>query len=187
MSKSTKLIMVVAWMLPAAVSAEPLSSQIERLGVTFRVESPNNSSINVVTTLAEIVTGQFGVEEDRADGTVTTVEVDDLDAGGYPEVYIYVSSAGSGSYGSLIAYASNRNQSLSRIQIPPFEPDSEIATGYMGHDEFAIDEGVLVRRFPVYRPGDPNARPSGGTRQIQYVLEVGEAGPILRPMFVEGF
>jgi hypothetical protein len=32
-------------------------------------------------------------------------------------VYVYVTSAGSGSYGSLIAYASNRNRSLSAAAV----------------------------------------------------------------------
>ncbi|MDF2377039.1 MAG: hypothetical protein P1U81_12405 [Verrucomicrobiales bacterium] len=38
----------------------------------------------------------------------------------------------------------------------------------------------LARRFPVYKEGDSNAKPSGGTRQIQYKLKAGEAGWILR-------
>ena len=50
----------------------------------------------------------------------------------------------------------------------------------MGHDEFAVGEGTLVGRFPVYREGDKNAEPTGGTRQLQYKLEAGEAGWALR-------
>ncbi len=38
-----------------------------------------------------------------------------------------------------------------------------------------------MRRFPVYREGDTNAAPSGGTRQLQYRLEPGEAGWLLVP------
>jgi hypothetical protein len=36
-----------------------------------------------------------------------------------------------------------------------------------------------VRRFPVYREGDANAAPSGGTRQIQYKLVAGDSGWVL--------
>jgi hypothetical protein len=46
----------------------------------------------------------------------------------------------------------------------------------MGHDEFAVVERTLARRFPVYRDGDTNARPTGGMRQLQYRLMPGEAG-----------
>jgi hypothetical protein len=45
----------------------------------------------------------------------------------------------------------------------------------MGHDEFAVVENTLVRRFPVYKDGDSNAAPSGGVRQLQYKLKPGEA------------
>jgi hypothetical protein len=50
----------------------------------------------------------------------------------------------------------------------------------MGHDEFAVVEGTLVQRFPLYREGDANARPTGKIRQLQYKLKAGEAGWVLR-------
>lgn len=45
----------------------------------------------------------------------------------------------------------------------------------MGHDDFAVVERTLVRRFPVYKDSDTNATPSGGVRQMQYRLTRGEA------------
>ena len=60
------------------------------------------------------------------------------------------------------------------------EDAPETAAGYMGHDQFAVVENRLVRRFPVYLENDTNAAASGGTRQLQYRLEPGEAGWILR-------
>ena len=69
---------------------------------------------------------------------------------------------------------------MTEIYLPSLEDDPEISAGYMGHDEFSVGEGALLRRFPIYREGDSNAQPSGGTRQIQYKLEAGEAGWILR-------
>jgi len=47
--------------------------------------------------------------------------------------------------------------------------------GYMGHDEFAVVESSLARRFPIYKKGDSNANPTGGMRQLQYKLVPGEA------------
>ena len=89
---------------------------------------------------------------------------------------MYVSSAGSGSYGSLVAFAVNQGKSASPIYLPPMDQDPAARDGYQGHDEFRVVENRLVRRFPVYRDGDTNAAPSGGTRKIQYRLEAGEAG-----------
>ncbi len=53
--------------------------------------------------------------------------------------------------------------------------DKEASIGYMGHDEFAIIETSLARRFPIYKDGDTNNDPTGGTRQIEYKLKDGEA------------
>jgi hypothetical protein len=112
------------------------------------------------------------------DGTVTGAEVADLNADGSPELYVYVSSAGSGSFGSVVAFGANSRKSLSEIYLPPINP--EAAQGYMGHDQFAVVESNLVRRFPVYKPGDSNARPTGGVRQLQYKLTKGEASWMLK-------
>ena len=171
----------------AGEPSSPFCAQMVLQGVTFQVESPNDSSINLVAVRAETPEGKLGPMEFEADGTITNVEVEDLNADGYPEIYVYVTSAGSGSYGSLIAYASNRNRSLSEIYLPSLEDDPEASAGYMGHDTFAVGEGALLRRFPVYREGDSNAEPSGGTRQLQYHLEAGEAGWRLVPYNVVDF
>jgi hypothetical protein len=180
MKKTLWLAVILAGGLSISAQAEPFFAQMVLQGVTFQVESPNDSSINQVTVRAETSEGSLGEVEVEADGRITNVEVEDLDANGYPEIYVYVTSAGSGSYGSLIAYASNTNKSMSEIYLPSLEDDAEVSRGYMGHDEFAVGEGNLIRRFPVYREGDSNAEPSGGTRQIQYKLEAGEAGWVLR-------
>lgn len=144
-------------------------------GVTFRVQCDNDSSLNMLTLTPsglEIDNAPIGAE---VDGVVTGAEVADLNADGSPEVYVYVSSAGSGTYGSLAAWSANRKKSLSRISLPELAEDPVNGKGYMGHDEFAVVEQYLVRSFPVYREGDSNANPSGGTRQLQYKLEPGEA------------
>ncbi len=174
------MVFIVASLVLVSAFAEDFFAQMVLQGVTFQVESPNQGSINPVTVRAETPNGPFGSIDSEADGTITNVEVSDLNVDGYPEIYIYVNSAGSGSYGSLIAYASNRNLSLSEIYLPPVEAGSVEAQGYMGHDEFGLVENTLVRRFPIYRDGDPNSTPSGGTRQIQYKLVAGEAGWVLR-------
>jgi hypothetical protein len=57
--------------------------------------------------------------------------------------------------------------------------NDEAGKGYMGHDEFAIVENTLNQRFPVYNPGDSNARPTGGMRQIEYKLAESDGRPQL--------
>ncbi len=165
----------------AALAASGAFDQTLAAGaVSFRVQSANDSSINrlTVTPAGLQVDNRPAVVE--ADGSVTGAEVADLDSDGFPEVYVYVTSAGSGSYGSLVAFAVNKGKSMSSIYLPPLDEDPKLAEGYMGHDEFAVVENTLVRRFPLYRAGDSNAAPSGRTRQLQYRLAAGEAGWVLR-------
>jgi hypothetical protein len=80
---------------------------------------------------------------------------------------------GSGSYGDVIAYSSNKGLSWSEVSYP--ELTDKFKQGYMGHDEFLLVENVLVRRFPLYLENDSNANPQGKTRQIQYRMIEGEA------------
>lgn len=161
---------------PLLVKSEPFAKILALEGIRFQVTSSNIGSVNTLQITPS------GLEIDNSpivrtiDGTISGAEVADLNADGSPEIYVYVNSAGSGSYGFLAAYSANRRKSLSPIYLPPLMENSPAAEGYMGHDEFAVMEGVLSRRFPVYRAGDSNARPTGGMRQIQYRLVPGEAG-----------
>lgn len=150
-------------------------------GVSFRVSSANAGSVNRLRIEPKGLKRDNTVIEREIDGTVTMAEVADLNVDGSPEIYVYLSSAGSGSYGSLVAYAANKRQSLSEIFLPSLQDDAKASKGYLGHDEFRIVENTLVRRFPLYRDKDNNAQPSGGTRQLQYKLKAGEAGWVLRP------
>ena len=156
-------------------------------GVSFHVTCPNQGSINALRIEPQ------GLEKDNAvilkeiEGTVSGVEVGDLNGDDSPEIYVYVTSAGSGSYGSLVAYAANRKKSLTEIYLPPMQDDPKALKGYMGHDEFAVIENSLARRFPLYKDGDTNGKPSGGMRQIQYKLKAGEAGWILKVQRIDEF
>lgn len=167
-------ITLVLLSFPAS-AIEAYDQSFKLQGVTFRVQCDNAASLNA------LILTPSGLERDNStvtlevDGVVTGAKVADLNADGSPEVYVYVTSAGSGSYGSLAAWSANNRKSLSMIHMPELADDPVNGKGYMGHDEFVVAEQYLVRSFPIYQEGDANAAPSGGTRQIQYLLEPGEA------------
>jgi hypothetical protein len=157
----------------------PGQCDLRSSGVGFSLQASTGSSINqlrIQTSGLATDNSELSIE---LDGTAHRAELGDLDANGWPEIYVYVSSAGSGSYGSVVAYAVNSGKSISPIYLPSLDQVPEALEGYMGHDEFALVENRLVRRFPVYIDGDTNSSASGGTRQIQYQLVAGEAGWIL--------
>jgi hypothetical protein len=106
---------------------------------------------------------------------ISEVFVADLDGNGFDEIYIITTSAGSGSYGTVLGFASNKDKSLSMIHFPETQEGKENFEGYMGHDTFKIVDQKLVRIFPVYREGDANTNPTGGKRKLVYGLYPGEA------------
>jgi len=115
-----------------------------------------------------------GYETPIRDGRLNDVVSGDLNNDGFPEVLVYVTSDGSGSYGSVIGYSVNNGKSISEINMPNVWDNPKANKGYMGHDEFAIVEGSLCQRFPTYNPQDTNSNPTGKKRQIQYQLKDGE-------------
>jgi hypothetical protein len=169
---------VIAADPPAAAGA--YDKKLELQGITFHVTCPNKGSLNRLTIVPAGLTGENPKIEVEVDGTVTGAEVGDLNVDGSPEIYVYTQSAGSGSYGSVIAYSANKKKSLSPVTLPDLLQNKKASKGYMGHDEFAVVENHLVRRFKLYEVADTNSKPTGKTRQISYRLEAGEAGWILR-------
>ena len=111
---------------------------------------------------------------------VVNAEIGDLNIDSYPELFVYLTSDGSGSYGKLIGYSVNNGKSVSQVYLPDISENDEVSKGYMGHDEMAIVENTFCQRFPIYKEGDSNANPTGGIRQIQYKLVDGESSRILK-------
>ncbi|CAK6689859.1 PliI family lysozyme inhibitor of I-type lysozyme [Synechococcus sp. CBW1107] len=154
-------------------------------GVTFHVQATGAGSQQQLTITTSAGKRALKPIHQTVDGQVMDAEVADLNGNGQPELFVYVQSAGSGSYGEVVAYAVIKGDALSPIVLQ--ELSGAPAKGYMGHDDFRVVEGCLVRRFPIYKPGDTNAKPTGGERQICYKLFNGEASWILRPTSVLQF
>lgn len=148
--------------------------------VGFTIAALNDSSLSTVTITPSGFKNDNSPIIRKVDGIVRNAEIADINGDGFPEIYVYVQSAGSGSYGSVLAFSSNKNSSVSDIYIPPLDQKSKASHGYMGHDDFAAVEGAFVHRFPVYKDGDTNANPTGGMRQLQYKLKPGEAGWVMK-------
>jgi hypothetical protein len=138
---------------------------------TFVVTS-DGSEVNVAASGLELPDEPQVAE---LDGTIVDAEVEDLDANGFPEVYIYVTSNDEKKSGHLIAFASNNGKSITPIYLPPLDQVEGASEGYKGGDELRVVENRLVQRWSIYKDDDADGQPSGGTRQIQWRLEPGEA------------
>ena len=78
----------------------PFDKTLTLQGISFRVVSVNQGSINRVTITSAGLGKDNQPVSREIDGTVTGAEVADLNGDGSPEIYVYVTSAGSGSYGT---------------------------------------------------------------------------------------
>lgn len=160
---------------PSQVDKTLFSKVLTLQNIGFTISSVKDENTNSLTIAPFGLSVTNEPVTHNIDGTVTNAEIEDLNADGFPEVLVYVQGVGSGSYGSVVGYSVNNGKSMSQIYLPPVTENKEANKGYMGHDEFAIVETTFVQRFPVYKKGDTNANPTGGTRQIQYKLKDGEA------------
>ena len=160
------------------------SKQIDRKG--FHKSLPwKNFNFDISTTgegsIQQLEIQSYGLKNDNKkiteeiEGIVTNAEIEDLNSDGFPEILIYITSAGSGSYGNVIGYSVNNGKSLSEIYFPPVSGNSKANKGYMGHDKFNIVEKNLTQTFKTYNVADKNSNPTGNIRQIQYKLTDGES------------
>ncbi|WP_430406645.1 hypothetical protein [Fluviicola sp.] len=101
-------------------------------------------------------------------GSIADADIADLDADGFPEIYVYVRE-GKDQRIRLVAYNLNKGKSLSQIHLQ--EVTNQKVAPFKGRDEFKPVEGALVRRYPI--------EGTKKTQQVQYVLKMGEALPQL--------
>ncbi len=109
---------------------------------------------------------------------ISSTVTGDLDKNGFDEVYMISTSVGTGTYGNILGVSSNRDKSLSMIFVPEMNEDDKkpgkLFDGYEGHDEYAIENGIIIRRFPY--KGDKN-----NMKSVPYQVVMGEGGLILSP------
>ena len=164
---------------PQAEMASGFHKALTLNGVSFDVKSEESNSLGSVSITPSGLEENKRIKEE-VDGRVLDAQMADLNGDGSPELYIFATSAGSGSMGSLIAYSTNNKKSLTPIYLPEISEDKKYGKGYMGHDSFKIVGNRLTRSFPIYKKDDPNCCPSGGKRTVEYQLVAGEAGWLLK-------
>lgn len=167
---------------------EPIDKNQIDPRIFTRMLSYQNISFDISTTgegaIQKLTIQPYGLKIDNSkfildiEGSVTNAEIGDLNIDGFPEVLIYTTSAGSGSYGNVIGFSVNNGKSISQISFPAIADIPGASKGYMGHDEFAIVENTLIQRFKLYSEGDRNSNPTGKFRQIQYKMKNGESSRI---------
>jgi len=134
----------------------------------YRVECNNKNPDKNSVTVSPI-----GLKTDGPDptftvyGKVTKVFIDDLNEDGRPDLIICIYGGDNGAIGTVAAISYNADKGFDPIYFPDIYLDAKIREGYKGYDEFSDLTGTLLRKFPIYLPGDTD-KATGGTRVVQY-------------------
>ncbi len=170
----------------ASIESEDHSKQVEKIlhqtatGKTIEliIEKSSNSLSDFTIVSVDFPNNNDSLSIKDSDPLQLSV-IKDLDANGYDELYLITTSTGSGSYASIFGFASNQDLSLTSIYVPGIsENDVQLNGpfyGYMGHDSIYFSDNRILRKYPVYKDGDPNCCPTGGYKTLSYQLKAGEA------------
>jgi hypothetical protein len=109
---------------------------------------------------------------------VMGAEIGDFNRDGFPELLIFTQSAGSGSYGKVLAYSVNNGKSISQVSFLATNENPRINKGYRGHDQFTVVNNQLVQTFPIFEKNDTNSIRKAKNRVVTYKLKDGEASRI---------
>lgn len=105
--------------------------------------------------------------------TVNDVQIADLNDDGYPEVLVYLTNDGSGSYGNLIGYSSNNGKSMSQIALSPIEDMKALAKYYRGHDYMQVKGNIFTkceRKAPKFIYGDISSLKNNDSISLFFIV-----------------
>jgi hypothetical protein len=126
-----------------------------RLGATTRGNAGMRNLLIITGTKSDTTKLDTTLEKD-VKGRLKGMMVGDLNGNGRPEIYLFMLSEGSGEYGKIYAYEVNR-EGDKVIKISTNAIDTMERDAYRGRDTFYIRDQHLVRAFPVYKEGAPDA------------------------------
>ena len=155
----------------AQVSFNKIDSTLKIGRVGYRVECRNKSTeVNQLSVRPVGFDGSARELNFPLRGRVLKAEIDDLNSDGYPDLVLYIYTDSAGIFGTVYAFFSEANKSITGCVLPDPMMNGKINSGYKGHDQFILMEGNLLQKFPIYKPGDGKDTPTGGMRVVLYQL-----------------
>jgi hypothetical protein len=161
----------------AQVVLEKVDSTLKIGKVGYRVECKNKKYDRNELTVRPVGFESAAREMNfYINGRVAKAQVDDLNSDGYPDLVLFIYSDSNAVYGTVYAFMSEANKSITPAVLPDVMLDGKVNGGYKGHDQFSLMEGYLLQKFPIYVAGDNKDKPTGGTRVLLYQLGKNESG-----------
>ena len=166
------ILLVVLMSQPAAAAAtkNSYSKSVQKKGITFETVSrpAGGCDVQIVTVTVRRGGKKVAALKSDVDYRAQSIQAADLTGGITPELAVISRMGGSLATEALDVYWLD-GTSLSRATMP--EPDEKV--GYKGGDRFRLEDRLIVRTIPVYRDGDLDGKPTGGTRSLKYEFRDG--------------
>jgi heat shock protein HslJ len=158
-----------------AIESKTSKNYITQTGKLITVENihPNGESLSTITITSNDFASSASITLEK--NTLTNAFLADLNNDGFDELYLVTEAAGSGSYGDIIGFASDKDIILVPIAVADIKEDDTVAggifEGYEGHDRITFKNGILTREFPVTTEEATSGSPKIITKKITYTLE----------------
>lgn len=155
----------------AAVRGCSFKKTLQQGGYVFDISSrpADGCAVQVIEVVVRRGGKPFASFKTDVDFLAETAWTADLNGDGKPELAVASRSVNNNGRGTLDVYWLEGNV-LQRAALSK----NEEGAGYQGRDTFRLAGSKIIRSFPVYRDGDPDNRPSGGTRTLQYTFRDGK-------------
>jgi hypothetical protein len=154
----------------AQLSFNKIDSTLKMGNAGYRVSCRNkNVNANDLTIIPVGFSGDAQRISFVLGGRLGRAEIDDLNGDGFPDLVLYIYSDSTALFGTVYAFLSEANKSISPCVLPDTRMDGKINIGYQGHDQFSLMGSYLQQKFPVYKTGEKD-KPTGGTRVVLYQL-----------------
>ncbi|OGU14569.1 MAG: hypothetical protein A2076_01770 [Geobacteraceae bacterium GWC2_53_11] len=164
------LIVMSSQVVSAAGATCSYSRSVQKQGVTFDITSrpASGCAVQIITVGARKGGKKLAGVKADVDYLVQSAKPVDLTGDGVPELLVTSRTTGGIVSEALDVYVVD-GAGLRRVTVPELDDKS----GYRGGDRFHFEERLIVRTVPVYRDGDPDTRPAGGTRSLKYEFRDG--------------
>lgn len=164
------LVVASSQFASAAGGSCSYSRNVQQKGVAFSISSrpASGCAVQIVTVDARRGNSKLAGFKADVDYLAQSAKAVDLNGDGVPELVVTSRTSGGAVADALDVYWLN-GEKLGRATVPELDGNS----GYRGGDRFHFEGRLLVRTIPVYRDGDSDGKPTGGTRSLKYDFKDG--------------
>lgn len=111
---------------------------------------------------------QYRSTSGALDGKLVDAWNMDMDADGDPEIFLQVEGEGEGSYLTMYVYEFGNSGNPRTIRFPDLS--NSTMQQYRGQDSVYIEDGNIMREFPLFKETDNSNKPTGGRKMLQYSM-----------------